>query len=130
MPNRSKHMAMGAIVGGVAAVLIDLALQNQQFQQGEINTIDLSQTIGRAILGAGIGAVGGILPDILEPATDPNHRKSFHSVAALYCLGFGLYKTYNGNLSIDAKHTITGASLAYASHLLLDAETPMGLPVI
>ena len=45
-------------------------------------TAPTDQLIAEAIGGLIGGWVGGVLPDILEPATSPNHRRVAHSAAA------------------------------------------------
>ena len=81
--------------------------------------------------GAGIGAVAGVLPDIIEPATNPNHRKLFHSVLTGAAVTYGMYKgNTSENLNHEAKTTINIVGSAYLSHLVLDSGTPKGLPII
>lgn len=36
------------------------------------------------------------LPDVLEPAVHPNHRKFFHSVTFAVALGFGMRRACTG----------------------------------
>ena len=38
------------------------------------------------------------IPDLLEPATHPNHRKFFHSVAAALLVVYGNTRYKNGTL--------------------------------
>jgi hypothetical protein len=38
--------------------------------------------IGEVVRAAGVGMIGGLLQDLLEPAIHPHHRKFFHSYAA------------------------------------------------
>jgi len=69
MPNRPTHQTVGALAGGAMAAARAHGVEDSQF---------LAETIG-GIVG---GWVGGVLPDILEPATSPHHRKVMHSVVA------------------------------------------------
>lgn len=130
MPNYKKHLSTGATIGAVTSFLIDLAIQNKKIQTGEQTQIDWNRIISNSLLGLGIGAVGGVLPDILEPATNPNHRKLFHSLTTATAIGYGLYKTHNSNLDTNLKQTIHCAGAAYFSHLFLDINTPKGLPLL
>lgn len=74
MPNFKTHLASGvgsAVV--VAAVTIDSVPQDMR----------LFYCLGLAIG----GAIGGTLPDQLEPALHPHHRQFFHSLAVLAGVG-------------------------------------------
>jgi membrane-bound metal-dependent hydrolase YbcI (DUF457 family) len=71
-----------------------------------------------------------VLPDILEPASSPNHRKFFHSVTAATVIGIGMYKANKSNLTENHKELINLAGFSYLSHLVLDGETEFGLPLV
>lgn len=79
------------------------------------------------ILALLIGALGGLLPDILEPPTSPQHRGLFHygiGLLLLILLGYNLY--YNGLSYFQGFFTEFGpllffsGVLGYASHIILD----------
>ena len=77
------------------------------------------------------GLAGAILPDKLEPAFHPHHRKFFHS----YTAGAGLVYTKTQiddflNRYLDFKYPTYAFFLGYASHLILDFRTPKSLPLI
>jgi membrane-bound metal-dependent hydrolase YbcI (DUF457 family) len=81
----------------------------------------------------GLGLVVGTAPDALEPATDPNHRAFGHSLA----LGAGLAKfamttcnKKNGDWEEFQKILVAVAIVAYLAHLIADACTPKGLPLL
>ena len=78
-----------------------------------------------------IGAIGGALPDILEPPTDPSHRKIAHSISAGY-LGYEAKKAFVNDPTLDplVKMIIHDVAIGYATHLIQDATTPKGLPLI
>jgi len=77
------------------------------------------------------GAFAGLLPDLLEPATNPNHRSCFHSVALVLILIYGNYKVWeNDNLSEDQKLAVSLLSTAYGSHLVADSTTTKGIPLL
>lgn len=77
MPGRKTHVIIGAGTG----LAIDAILQYLRLPLRDDGSRDWSKfNWGEAIFAGGIGAVAGCLPDLLEPATDPNHRKFFHSV--------------------------------------------------
>lgn len=70
MPGRAQHLDVALVVGAGVAVW---HLRDLDWDAAA------AQSIG-CLLG---GAVGGLLPDVLEPAVSSWHRKSFHSAAAL-----------------------------------------------
>lgn len=85
--------------------------------------------------------VGGIaaamltkLPDLLEPATTPNHRQFFHSVAFASLLGVGLYKLHQWQPEEAADKFWKALGLlsisSYLIHLALDATTARSLPLL
>jgi len=84
-----------------------------------------------ALAAIGCGAVIGICPDLLEPALHPNHRAAFHSLTLLAGIAYANKKVLESpSASKEAKISTAVASLAYASHLLLDAGTTKGLPLL
>lgn len=69
MPNRRVHVGVGLAAGVGVGVVTAISLPKQQ------------QVL--QVVAAGIGAIiGSAAPDVLEPATSPNHRACFHSLAA------------------------------------------------
>lgn len=74
------------------------------------------------------------LPDILEPATSPNHRQFFHSVAfaGLLCLAFRELGKWQPESAGDDFLKALGqvAIPAYLIHLFLDSLTAKSLPLI
>lgn len=83
------------------------------------------------------GAVGALcanLPDILEPATSPNHRKTCHSVALAAVLMVGMKKAWQWEPEDDLGRLLRFVALAggagYLVHLALDATTRRSLPLI
>lgn len=81
-----------------------------------------------------VGAFMGRLPDILEPLFHPNHRQFFHGVKVLTLLSTGLIKVYQWGPDESFEKFVRGVILiggiAYLSHLMLDASTPKGLPLL
>ena len=71
MPNRDTHIAIGILVAIVFILLLSERFRRENRSQAEL-------------LGVGLGVLATCrLPDILEPASWPGHRQSFHSLAAL-----------------------------------------------
>jgi len=131
MANFKKHIATGALTGCSFAVLRSVLIQRQKIMNGEQPNFDWNQLLQSGSLGLLVGAVGGILPDILEPALNPHHRKSFHSVAAAIVIGKILVEIETApGLDPDNRDGIHCGGLGYLSHLALDMMTPIGLPLI
>jgi len=73
MPNFKEHLKLGAVVGlGIKIFITGL-------QQKEQGFFDLRKLLHEGLKGAVLGAIGAIIPDILEPASQPHHRGIFHS---------------------------------------------------
>ncbi|WDE02380.1 metal-dependent hydrolase [Thalassomonas actiniarum] len=118
MPNAKTHMLVGAGVSVTTALL-------------DKNKHPASHHIAIAPV---VGAFMGKLPDILEPAFHPNHRQFFHGVTVLTLLSAGLLKTYRWSPAEPVEKFVRGLMLiggvAYLSHLMCDASTPKGLPLL
>lgn len=147
MPNRSTHAMLGALTGGAIAAALAGSAPTREFA---------AETIG-GLIG---GWAGGLLPDVIEPATSPHHRQLAHSLAAAGGLTMTKVAEWQascrsaatealqraGSLPVgcaDRNNTelaailwrlaaglIVGVVVGYGSHLALDACTPRGLPII
>ena len=118
--NGKQHMLLGGAIGFSGYILHRLA---------EKKPIDLLELLLYSIG----GAVAGILPDILEPATNPNHRSFFHSIFALLMITQGnnsVWDQTNQALTNDQRVAISILSAAYCSHLATDGLTRKGLPIL
>ncbi len=130
MANFKKHAATGGGIGLALTAIINI-LQQKNRENGDPNyKFDWGELIAKSLAGSSIGAFCGVLPDILEPATSPHHRKFFHSVTAATAIGYGMYKANTSNLSESDKELINLAGAGYLSHLVLDSETEFGLPMV
>ncbi len=118
MPNAKTHFLIGAAIGAGLYCLM---------QKSQDQPIELPGLLGMGL----VGGVAGLLPDIIEPATSPNHRELAHSFAALMAIGTGIHNL-NERQDMDAaqKGLWNTLALGYASHLLLDAGTPASLPIM
>lgn len=119
MPNAAAHKLGAAIaVGAVTAA----------------GTYSSDKTIEKTAAASVLAYNLGTLPDLLEPATNPNHRKFFHSLAFLGLVGTGMYKLYQWKPEDEMDKLIRFALLvgggAYVTHLLMDSSTPKGLPAL
>lgn len=88
-------------------------------------------TLARVALGACGGAFVGCLPDILEPADNPNHRSTFHSTFVAGLVGYASHTIISSSTHTHEEKLIAAvAGSAYLSHLALDSQTPKGLPLV
>ena len=147
MPGRRTHVAVGLAAGvAVGAVSASFLPEEQRLIE-----------VAAAALG---GMIGGAMPDVLEPATSPNHRGVCHSVVAGSAIATGLFIHVRADCQArardcDARATLNpvgsevrsneelkaclwralgaitlGVAAGYASHVLLDAQTSDGVPLI
>ncbi|WP_050553770.1 metal-dependent hydrolase [Leptospira santarosai] len=118
MADKKSHQ----IVGGLAG-LLKVALEDK-----DRTDLSLNMRIERLLIGGGLGIVGGMIPDILEPADNPHHRQTAHSVAfaVLLCILIMQTKKKYPSASVFLDSMFVG----YVSHLGLDSTTPMGIPLI
>lgn len=109
-----------------AGALVGLFLADKEQKSG--------QATAEPLISGAAAAVLTKLPDLLEPATSPNHRQFFHSIAFASLLGLGVYKLHKWEPqeSGDRLWKKVGmlALSCYLIHLALDATTPRSLPLI
>jgi len=118
LANRSTHAAVGAVAGLAIYGLVKRS-RNEDW------------TLGGVTAAIGFGAVIGVSADVFEPALAPNHRGPFHSVALLVGIACANKRVLeSAYMTPEQKMSAVVASAAYASHLFLDAVTPMGLPLL
>jgi membrane-bound metal-dependent hydrolase YbcI (DUF457 family) len=115
MSNSDEHFT----VGGIAGLIILL-----------IGITGIEINLGTAIGAILLSAFGALVPDILEPATGPNHRSLFHSFTALFVIGFFTLGILSGQSSFSAVAVVGFAAVGHISHLVMDARTKKGLPAI
>ncbi|HEY6227483.1 MAG TPA: metal-dependent hydrolase, partial [Verrucomicrobiae bacterium] len=73
---------------------------------------------------AGAGAFAGLAPDILEPATSPNHRQFFHSLVAAGLVAWAISGKNTLKLSRATRLFLWVFGMSYLSHIALDCTTP------
>lgn len=116
--NGEAHRVVGGVVGGAAYLVCCKLLGNEA-------------TLPGLAISVGVGVVGASLHDLLEPASHPNHRAFFHSIAFNGLIAVSLRKAWlSPAISADQKTMLTIAGCACISHPCLDALTPKGLPLI
>jgi inner membrane protein len=74
------------------------------------------------------------LPDLLEPALHPNHRKFFHSISFAVGLAYGVHRVYRWEPESELEQLMRLLLLvggtAYLGHLALDAFSAKSLPLV
>ncbi len=128
MPNRKIHYrtaaGIGFVVGGISAYYRN---------RNEKSKLKLFvRVVAEAAVAGVLAGFAGILPDILEPATGPYHRKFFHSYVALVGLMGSLAILNQKDLKgyEPFRFVLNSLGLGYLVHLVQDSTTRKGLPVI
>ena len=121
MPRAAEHRWGAGISIGIGFALYELN------KNGEISLDTVTVSC--------FAFFAGTLPDILEPAlNNPNHRQFFHSLTFGLMLGYAIYKLWKWEpknaLEEFLKIGMIATSGAYLVHLIMDAGSPRGLPVI
>lgn len=128
MPNFKDHTTTAFSLTGITCSIINLYHQEKEIEIGTRKQIDICEVLGNGFLGGLSGAIGSMLPDILDPPSNPNHRKMFHSFFDLlfstYLLSNTSYSTNNYD-EIAFKSFIAGNMI----HILQDSSTPKGIPL-
>jgi|SRR5690606_15533525 len=134
MSNRREHDMAGAFVGGLSVLASAMAAGR-------------SPSVGEVLGGVLSGVVTSRLPDVLEPATHSGHRRVAHSTVAPGATGWAAKRLHRTHVALAtaaereadpvrrflaqmAGGATVGAAGGYASHLMLDATTPKGLPLL
>jgi inner membrane protein len=120
LANALEHSTYGGVAGGVTYLVMCRYYERQP-------------DLGELLLCAGAGLFAAGIPDFIEPAINPHHRKFAHS----FTTGSLLLKFANDQCGVgngrvqQFKKILLAVSIAgYLSHLLADACTPKCLPLI
>lgn len=117
MPRKITHAIIGGGVGTLCYLGYCWFAKNKPSVQG----------LGTAF---GLGGLGGSIPDIIEPASNPNHRKFFHSAGfSTFLASFLKVITDDDEIAHDKKLAFIILILSYLSHILSDSTTPRGIPL-
>lgn len=116
MPNAKTHFIVGAVTGAV----VNATLQLTQGSLKRKETFDW----GEFLVSAGTAGAAALLPDLIEPATTPNHRKFFHSVFMAGIVAYLMTGKHTKRLPRTTLLLLTVAGAGYLSHLAADATTP------
>src|SRR4051812_48059741 len=95
MPNFKTH----ALVGVGVAVTLNVVKQSAQRVTDPTREFDL----GELLAWGAVGLVISSLPDILEPATHPNHRSTCHSFAIAALILYAIKGRHSTNFTEDQK---------------------------
>ncbi|TAK43646.1 MAG: metal-dependent hydrolase [Betaproteobacteria bacterium] len=86
------------------------------------------------VFAAVVAAIASGLPDLLEPASSPHHRKFCHSAAFAVIVTTGMRKLYDWMPATPGeafmRDALLGIGFGYMTHLCADATTPLGLPLL
>ena len=118
MPNEIEHTITGRLIGALCYF-------------GHCGFKQSKPSLGGIIASSILGGVGGTLPDIIEPPTNPNHRRFFHSASLGTLLTYLLKNIADSKtISQDGKLISAILGLSYLSHLAEDSGTNKGIPLI
>lgn len=130
MPNKGTHIAAGAGLGAAVLALWEIIDQNRKIQRGEQTELDWGGVAVNGFIGAVVGGVFGVLPDVLEPATCFEHRQFFHSLSFAILAAGGIHQLLKRIQNPMVRRLVIVAAVGYGSHLALDAKTIQGLPLV
>lgn len=120
--NGKQHKQIGAVCGAGYTV-IKYIIEKQ-------DNPELAFSWGDLLINTGIGYFFGSLPDWIEPATSPNHRKIFHSLAIGLGVRYGAFGKHTKAWPEEVKKPVQATALAYLSHLAADFTTAKSIPFI
>jgi membrane-bound metal-dependent hydrolase YbcI (DUF457 family) len=119
MPNADTHILAGLLVGAATSALCQLSERE--------SSPDKKLDWGELCICALAGASAALLPDILEPATSPNHRQFCHSVTAAALVAYSISGRHTDTWSTETKKLVAALGMGYLSHLMLDGGTPKSI---
>ena len=122
MANARQHLMISAALGATLNVV-------KQLVQRSFDPTRRFDWVELAAFSA-IGGLFGVMPDLLEPATSPNHRAFFHSALFGAAAFYATHGRHTRRWSGEAQDVARVICYCYLSHLASDATTPKGLPII
>lgn len=111
------------LIGAGVATIANYIVQSERAIHDPKTKFDVVENLTCAAIGAGVAC----LPDLLEPATSPNHRATCHSLLTFALLG-GMVDKLRAE-GQGSSPFVTLVLLPYLSHLGADALTPKCLPI-
>jgi len=128
MPSFKKHFSDGAVYGSIVGAISNAIDQNNRMQTNPELKFDWNEFLVVTGLSGSVGALSATVPDLLEPATNPNHRAFFHSWGFSGTLGYGAYKLSQNPHVHSFGKTLTLSFLAgFLIHIIEDSRTPNGV---
>lgn len=123
-PNKDEHARDGLVVGLFTGVLVAVFRS-----QSESRPLSFGDLVAHGLTGASMGILGTIFPDIVDPATHPNHRGVFHTPGLVSTLGAIIAKNMTSEQwGSDVLMLGAPALAGYVVHLRKDSNTTNGLP--
>jgi len=119
MPNAKTHL----IIGGLTGAAVNIHLQLNRLDADESATFDWGELLVCAVA----SGAAALLPDILEPATSPSHRKFCHSLAMAGLVAYAITGEHTKKCTAKDVLLLTMLGLGYLSHLACDATTPKSI---
>jgi len=120
MPNSTVHKQTAVTAAASVASILYIATTKK---------FNIWNFLVAVFVGCGAGYGTSMMPDRLEPAIHPNHRKWYHSWK--FCLNLTMISGllwYFFNRKIFMRILIVGCLVGYISHVFLDSQTPRGVP--
>jgi membrane-bound metal-dependent hydrolase YbcI (DUF457 family) len=108
------------IAGALVGATVNFVIQSAEMAMDYDRKFDWAEFF----LCAGAGAFAGLAPDILEPATSPNHRQFFHSVVSAGVIAWAISGKHTLKLSRTTRLFLRVFGIGYLSHIALDCTTP------
>lgn len=122
MPNAKQHLIAGLAVGAV----VNSAIQWLDRVDDPTKSFDW----GELLVCSFAGGAAALLPDILEPADGPDHRKFFHSLTAAGLVAHAMSGKHTENYSEPACRLLAALGMGYLSHIALDCTTPAAIDLV
>lgn len=120
--NGKHHRLIGAAAG--AAFTVTKYLKKKELEP------ETKIPWGELLLDSGLGFLLASLPDWLEPARNPNHRKFAHSLVMMGLVGYSAFGKHTKNMDEDFKKVIQAFAISFISHLCADSTTKKSIPII
>jgi len=130
MPCKAQHQEAGALLCALAGFTGNLAHQDARGRLTPGAPLDVGELVVSTFLSALVGRETATWPDVLEPAWHPRHRGPCHSWTAGTLLAVATVGALRSELPPLAKLLVGVGAVGYLAHLLDDAGTPFGLPLV
>lgn len=128
--NRKEHIEISTVGGAIVGGLLNVAKQCQDQTDNTNFEFDSKSFLKSILIGALGGRITARMPDIIEPAHNPNHRDFFHSWTFAALLALANKKVSDSNLSDNVKESVQALSVGYGLHLAADSTTKKSLPLL